>query len=333
MRALFLFLMFGASIIGAQEFVPADTVAELLNANGVSNLQGIPSSVRPLFIGNGNGRFYDAVRTETEFAFAGYLLTNLPGVDSTPIDGKVHVAWASIKSGTVRYAAITTTVPSGSISAVRIAKDYLLVSTHLSPSASNTLVLTRDLKLRRELNGYPVATMANGTLLLHKSQIHFAPTHVMELSAYDPMRNIERQIFPPAKPDPVRADFINRVRNEYSLRGREWFQQNNHHMNPERFDSALSGVVVNDQAHTIAFLVYYFNPINESGDPRASQERILTTCTSLDQVDRIACKERPWDTWANALKMPEAVRATNGQLTPAMNELLRRAAAATNAVP
>jgi hypothetical protein len=333
MKRLFIFLLVGTSIIGAQQFVPANTVAELLNANGVRSPQGIPSNVQTMYIANGDLRFYDAVRTGAEFAFAGYPVTRLPERDDTPLDRKIHVVWANTRSGTLRYAAITSDIPSGAISAIRIQGNYLFVSTHLSPSAENTLVLTRDLKVRRELYGYPKATLANGTLLFQNSQVHFAPTHIAELSAYDPARNIERKIYPPARPDPVREDFISRVRTEYNLRGRDWFQQHNHHMNPERFDSSLTEVVVNDQANTIAFLVYYDNPINDSGDPGASRQQVVTTCTSMNQVDRITCKERSLDVWAKALNVPVAIPNVNEPMTPAVSEILRRAAAATNVVP
>jgi hypothetical protein len=333
MNRLLTLVLLGVSIASAQQFVPGNTVAELLNGNGVQNLQGIPSNVRQMYIGNGNLRFYDAARTGAEFAFAGYLLTSLPQGNATPIDRRIHVVWANTTTGTLRYAAISSEIPSGSISSINITKDYLFVSTHLSPSAANTLALTRDLKVRRELYGYPEATLSNGTLLFHNSQVHFAPTHVAELSAYDPARNIERRIYPPAKRDPVREDFVSRVRAEYNLRGRDWFERNNHHMDPERFDSSLSSMVVDEKAHTIAFLVDYENPINDSGDPRASRQRVVATCTSMDQVDRISCNERALDAWVKALKMPDATPATNERINPALSELLRRAAANPGAVP
>jgi hypothetical protein len=223
---------------------------------------------------------------------------------------------------------------TGSISEISAAGNRLFVSMHLTPSASNTLVLTRDLRIEKELNGWPVKSLEQGMVVFENSQTHFAPTHPTELSAYDLVRNVERKIYPPAKADPVRQDFVNRLREAYVVRGEEWFRTNNHHMNPEKFDSSLGLLEADEKTHAIAFTVWYFNPINDANDPRASEQTVVATCTSMDRIDRISCKERPLDVWAQAVGMSaSAIVGERGTEAPVTRDLLRRAAANPALVP
>jgi hypothetical protein len=321
------------SVTGVPQFVPADRVGDLLAANGLQRLQDVPLDVRQMYIGNGSFRFYDAARRGGDFFFAGHLLPRLPRNGDVPIDDKIHVVWANTDTQQARYTALSVQ-RSGSISSVSFTKDHVYVSAHLSPSAENTLVITRDLKLQHELNGYPRKVLADGTLVFHNSQIHFAPTHIAELSAYDPVRQIERKIYPPANPDPVRKEFVSRVRAAYVLRGESWFRINNHHMNAERFDSSLGELEADEGTHTIAFLIRYQNPINDADDPRTSGEHVVATCTSMNRVDQITCKERSLDAWTNALKLSKStILNDRGDSQPGARELLRRAAATPDAVP
>jgi hypothetical protein len=321
------------SVTGGPQFVSADRLGDLLAANGMQRLQDVPLNVRQMYIGNGNHRFYNAAHRGGDFVFAGYLLSRLPRDGDVPSDDKLHVVWANTGSQEARYAALSVR-RRGSISNVLVTKDHAYVSAHLSPSAENTLVITRDLKLQHELNGYPRKVLADGTLVFHNSQIHFAPTHIAELSAYDPVRQIERKIYPPANPDPVRKEFVSRVRAAYLLRGETWFRTNNHHMNPERFDSSLGELEADESTHTIAFLIRYQNPINDADDPRTSGEHVVATCTSMNRVDQINCKERSLDAWTNALKLSKAtILNDRGDSQPGARELLRRAAATPDALP
>ena len=78
--------------------------------------------------------------------------------------------------------------------------------------------------------------------------------------------------------------------------------------NPERFDSALGYFVVNETTHAIAFTVSYSNPINDAHDAPSERRDVITTCTSLNRVEYILCKERNSSAW---------VQATNNASGPA----------------
>jgi hypothetical protein len=184
------------------------------------------------------------------------------------------------------------------------------------------------------LYGWILKSLDGGILVFHNSQVHFAPTHSAELSAYDLARNSERKIYPPARADPVRADFTSHVRAAYAARGEEWFRTNNHHMNPEMFDSDVGSLEADEKTHTIAFTVRYSNSINDANDPRAWDENVVTTCTSMDHIERISCKERALETWANAAGVSsEDILREHGDAAPRTRELLRRAAENPSLVP
>jgi hypothetical protein len=74
----------------------------------------------------------------------------------------------------------------GSAVGITEAGDMLYVGIHLSPSAECLLVLSHDLKLKKALYGWPVANFSSGAIVLQKNMVHFAPTHPLELSVFDP---------------------------------------------------------------------------------------------------------------------------------------------------
>ena len=51
--------------------------------------------------------------------------------------------------------------------------------------------------------GWPVAHFKDGRIVYEHSEIHFAPTHYVELSIYDPVRRRSRQIYPPSPATPL----------------------------------------------------------------------------------------------------------------------------------
>jgi hypothetical protein len=130
------------------------------------------------------------------------------------------------------------------------------------------------------------------TVVYYRSQIHFAPTHSLEISVFNPVTRIEKQIYPPKPYQAVRKAFVDRVARAYEERGEEWFSRYNHHMNPELFDSALEGEITLDPAaRSFSFRVRFGDPDN-ARDPLAFSERVAVTCGPTDRIDRLQCRER-----------------------------------------
>jgi hypothetical protein len=168
---------------------------------------------------------------------------------------------------------------------------FIHLGFHINPSAERLLVLSRDLKFQKELYGWVVATLPDETIVYHHSQIHFAPTHWLELSVFNPTTLKTKQIYPPKPNQPVRRSFIERVNRAYQERGEEWFMRHNHHMDPELFDSLLVGdVMVNTTAKAMAFTVRYGDP-NNGNDPLSFTELVQVTCGPIDQLALIQCRE------------------------------------------
>ncbi len=147
-------------------------------------------------------------------------------------------------------------------SVVRITRcaDSFLLETHVNPSAAYTLVLGDDLAYRDSIYGWPLAVFRQGLVIYQHSEVHFAPTHYVEVSVYD-VSTKKRWLIYPRKPySPVRESQIEKVRAEYARRGVDWFKNHNHPGNPELFDTFLQGeVAANEATHSLAFRIAFDN--------------------------------------------------------------------------
>jgi hypothetical protein len=129
----------------------------------------------------------------------------------------------------------------------------VLVTAHLNPSASCTLVLGRDLTLRAVLPGWPIAGLPDGRIVYQKSQVHFAAVHPMELVLFDPNRLADVPLYPRPPHQAVRAAHVARMRQAYTD---AWCAPRNHPCDPELFDESLaSEVVVSPRGDALAFVV------------------------------------------------------------------------------
>jgi hypothetical protein len=168
-------------------------------------------------------------------------------------------------------------------------RKFVLARVHINPSAERLLVISSDFKLVRELMGWELAILPNESIVYHQNQAHFAPTHSLEISVFDPSTMIDRQIYPPAAEGDERRRFVERVEKAYNAIGEDWFREHNHPMDPSRFDSALAGTVtVDERAGTITFRVTF-----GGREPLTFSEQVLVTCAPLSPADRIQCSEAP----------------------------------------
>jgi hypothetical protein len=169
---------------------------------------------------------------------------------------------------------------------------YFHLAYHINPSAEGLLIFSNDKRLIRELYGWELVNLPNDGIVYHKSQVHFAPTHWLEMSVFDPITRRDRQIYPPKPYQPVRKAFIERVANAYKVRGEDWFRIHNHHMDPELFDSALvSEVVVDAGSKSISFVVRFGDREN-ANDPLPFSETALVRCAPIDRIEQLQCFER-----------------------------------------
>ena len=155
----------------------------------------------------------------------------------------------------------------GSAVGITEAGDVLYVGIHLSPSAECLLVLSHDLKIKKTLYGWPVADFSSGAIVLRKSMVHFAPTHPLQLSVFDPQSGRLTPLYPPQS-DPFRAAYVRRLQVEISPADR--CEGENCEINPERFDNDFAfscvaarckdQIVTNEETGALAFIAQ-FSPI------------------------------------------------------------------------
>src|SRR5262245_51962068 len=81
-------------------------------------------------------------------------------------------------------------------------------SEHINPSAETLTILSPDNKVIGRLDGWEIATLPNDIVIYHRSQVHFAPTHSLQIAVYDPARRSDKLIYPPMPIQPVRRVFI-----------------------------------------------------------------------------------------------------------------------------
>jgi hypothetical protein len=182
---------------------------------------------------------------------------------------KRQQAWTSADFSDIKTEILPglTAACLGAIEDVQKAGALFYVSIHLSPSAGCLAVISRDLKLQRVFSGWIAAEFSSGAVVLEGSTVHFAPTHPLSLSLFDPSDGSMKSIYP-VENDPLRAQYVQRLRTEILPADR--CQGENCEADPEHFDSDLTpvclsveckpAIAVNDEAASLAFGVQ-FSPI------------------------------------------------------------------------
>lgn len=135
---------------------------------------------------------------------------------------------------------------------IRSVPGFVLVNTHLTPSASCLMIFTPELKMLKALSGWLV-TMVNSTLILQRSEIHVAPTHPLRLAAYDVKRDREFDLYPPPH-DPFRAGFEKRLTVAADW---DWCREHNAPCDPAQMSVNLGGLRVNAAASAFAIEIQY----------------------------------------------------------------------------
>jgi hypothetical protein len=125
------------------------------------------------------------------------------------------------------------------------------VTTHLNPSAGCTILVGPTLDVAMVLYGWPLAELGQ-RLVYHRSQMHFAGVHPLEIAIFDPRTGTSRTLHPMRPYQAVRLAHVARARAAYTL---AQCAARNHACDPERFDERLVGeVAINPRADALAFV-------------------------------------------------------------------------------
>ena len=151
--------------------------------------------------------------------------------------------------------------------ALDVSPDSFLLGTHLSPSAECLLVLSFDLQVRTALYGWHLVSFSDGSVVYHRSQIHFAAAHPLEIGLYNRKTGHDYTLYPRKPFQAIRLAEIAKLR-EFFKSNEEWCNIHNHPCDPEWFDNALDGnVALNEQTDALAFAVDYGSDAQDRDAP------------------------------------------------------------------
>ena len=132
---------------------------------------------------------------------------------------------------------------------------FVLVTTHINPSALCTVVLDADLRVRQTLFGWPVAPLGTSQVLLEDDEVHFAPVHPLRLQVVALDSAQAKEVYPPDG-DALRAAFSRDLSQH--LPPESWCQEHDHPCDPAQFDEGIAGDAASDAAGAqFAFVVTY----------------------------------------------------------------------------
>ena len=216
-----------------------------------------------------------AVFNDSKDYILGYYVLSPDGLLSPPFHllryRKASYAWShrEIKKATPRTKPSDGVAPDydpcfGSVLSIIRAGRFFYVETHINPSAGCTLVFSPDLKLQDNLYGWVVASFSSGTVVFQESVVHFAPTHPLKLSLYEPQRRTTTQTYP-RRHDQLRAAYVQRLQKipaNQRCHGDNCYDE----VDPELLEASLgtipremskSAIAVNERTHALAFLAVY----------------------------------------------------------------------------
>lgn len=292
------------------------TIGAVLRETGIALKPDLPASLQHEIVTNGA-----EMSDDRDFIYAGWSMNG-------GHFGTLHVLAVDRRTGVWKHRTYKggdtgddAALVGGSILDVRASRRFIGLDMHHSPSAGTTWVLRRDLSRAGVFYGWIKEWLPNDLMVYEHSQIHFAPTHALEVAIYDPVAARSSSIYPVAGGSEVRRAFVARVKTRWGALGEDWFRTHNHHGDPERFDSSSGRFVVDWHSRAMAFEVRFEDYTATSDGRSAETERIIATCDGLERQATVRCGEALESAWAERLPGRGA------------EDLLREAAAQPHLVP
>jgi hypothetical protein len=180
----------------------------------------------------------------------------------------------------------------GSVMAVQVTPERLLLDLHRTPSAGTGLVLdVLTLRLVASLRGYDLRPLQGGDIVFKANMVHFAPTSQERLMMYEGATHRETEVFPGPIESPLATAYRQTVVSTYS--GLPSDQKKELASSPygpvDDFDRSVSRLTAGGPRR-LAFVVAYYSARLGDFPPR------LWTIVRCDGVEAgWSCNERPLD--------------------------------------
>ena len=158
----------------------------------------------------------------------------------------------------------------GAVMLIQKLGSFVALNTHLGPSAGCVILLSDNLEVQGALYGWVLANFADGTIVYHRSQVHFAPVHPAEIALYNPSIKKDFTIFPHRPLSGVRRDLMARL-TEFYHKNSDYCEKHTDPCDPESFDSALvNDPIIDERQQAIAFDISYALQGYGQGDEKPS---------------------------------------------------------------
>lgn len=122
--------------------------------------------------------------------------------------------------------------------------DFILLQTHINPSAGCTLVVDANLALQKTLYGFNPVRVAPNQIVVVEDMIHFAPVHPERLQLVDLVKWTNSELYPP-RGDVLRKSLA--AQNAAALPSQETCTVNNESCDPNDFDETLNAITSDGQ--------------------------------------------------------------------------------------
>ena len=203
-----------------------------------------------------------------------------------PDNENLHFGLFDKRSKVWKHTSTPRDILMGSLSQIIHTQNHFYIDTHLNPSAGGLVVVDKDLKTVSVLFGWLIKILPDESVIYHRGQVHFAPTHPAELWVYD-RNGRDRRLYPNPPYQPVRQTYIQTVKRIYDEKGEPWFRENNHHGDPTAFDSAIDNVVVNAVTESVGFIATF----GGDGQVPTPAQDVLVVCRNIEALTA-ACTEQ-----------------------------------------
>lgn len=210
-----------------------------------------------------------AVLNDTSYFILGYYAFSHPEPDSiTPplrvlLLDKQNNSWRNLEiQGKPDADGDPKNECLGTVLGIKSIGEKFFIETHMTPSASCQFVLSHSLKLEHILFGWPMQVPSSSPLLIQGNTAHFAATHALSLSLYDPATATETSLLPLNDDRAMKwiDDDLSDLIND------SWCRENNSPCEASGLGGAPVDVFVNDKSNAVAMHIQY---IGDGMGPRA----------------------------------------------------------------
>jgi hypothetical protein len=140
---------------------------------------------------------------------------------------------------------------------VDITPPYVLIHSHVSPSAGLTLVLDASFTPVASLFSLGTDVLADGTILYEEGLVHFADAHQQKLRLFDPATKADREVYPGSAASPFGTRVLQRIRRAQQDISREFGVELSPGEEIKLFDRSFEIKQISADGRAVAFAVWY----------------------------------------------------------------------------